>query len=68
VKKKPNKAERGLHGLDQVVGLLEDLFILQALRAGLSRDGIREVLGIRPARISAINKAFKRTRKKSEAE
>jgi hypothetical protein len=59
MKRKPTEVEQAVQKLDKVVALLEDLFILQALHAGVNRDGIRRALRIGPARVSAINKGFK---------
>lgn len=40
--------------LDGILHLLEDIFILQATNAGMGREDIREILGVRTARISQI--------------
>ena len=45
--------------LDTIIRLLEDLFILEATRAKIGRENIREVLGVRTTRISRIYKSLK---------
>jgi len=48
--------------LEAIVRLLEDLFVLEAARAGLTRDNIRAVLPVDNNRISAIMRGLKRKR------
>lgn len=50
--------------LDAVVGLLQDLFILQALSLGARRKNIRAMLGVHTTRISKINKGMKQALKR----
>ena len=49
--------------LDSLIGLLQDLFILQAMSLGASRDNIRAILGVHTRRISRISKGMKRALK-----
>lgn len=49
--------------MDEVVRLLEDTFILQALSLGVGREEIRKILRVSPARVSKINKGLAKTRK-----
>jgi len=42
--------------LDALLRLTQDLFIVQALKAGMSNTGIRKVLGIQNTRVSNIAK------------
>ena len=44
--------------LDQIQTLLQDLFILEGLKAGMKTDDIREVLKIRRERVIAISKSL----------
>jgi hypothetical protein len=48
--------------LDEVIRLLEDLFILQALNAKVKREDIRAVLGVHTTRISKIAGGLKRAK------
>ena len=52
--------------LDAVVGLLKDLFILQAMSLGVNRDNIRAILGVHPRRISRISRGVKRALKNAK--
>jgi len=58
MKKKPE--DDSLHHvseqLDEVVRLLQDLFILEAAKVKMNNDEIRELLGVRMARVSDIAK------------
>ncbi len=49
--------------LDALIDLLKDLFILQAMSLGASRDNIRAMLGVHPRRITKISKGMKRALK-----
>jgi hypothetical protein len=51
-----NKAEEVAAKLDTIIGLLQDLFILEASQTRMSRDQLREVLKVSPHRISRIMK------------
>jgi hypothetical protein len=42
--------------LDVVIRLIQDLFILEATRAGIQQEEIRKVLGVRKTRVSSISK------------
>lgn len=42
--------------LDEVVRLLQDLFILEASRARMNNNDIRKLLGVRMVRVSDIAK------------
>lgn len=42
--------------LDQIVRLLEDLFIVEAIRAGMNVGAVRQHLGVRKTRVSNIAK------------
>jgi hypothetical protein len=42
--------------LDAVIGLLQDLFILEAIRSGIGPGDIRKLLGIAMGRVTAISK------------
>jgi hypothetical protein len=57
-----------LERLDVAIRLLEDLYILQALSIGVSRDGICGVLGVHTSRVSTINKGVKRALKNEKHE
>ena len=55
--KKKADAETALpEKLNLISRLLQDLFILEAVKAGMGRDGIREILGVHTTRISKIRK------------
>lgn len=45
--------------LDAIIRLLENLYILDAARAGIGRDHIRAVLGVHTTRISSVMKGLK---------
>ena len=45
--------------LEEVVRLLEDLFILQGLQAGIRNDDLRAILAIDKRRINRISKLVK---------
>jgi hypothetical protein len=49
--------------IDEVIRLLEDTFILQALSLGVGREEIRKILRVAPNRISKINKGLTKKRK-----
>jgi hypothetical protein len=51
------------HKIDEVIRLLEDSFILQALSLGVGREEIRKILRVAPNRISKINKGLAKRRK-----
>lgn len=42
--------------LDALLRLTQDLFIVQALKAGMTNSGIRRVLGVQNTRVSNIAK------------
>jgi hypothetical protein len=42
--------------LEEVIKLLQDLFILEAAKFGMNNDAIRKQLGVRMARVSDIAK------------
>lgn len=48
-----------LERMDNLHTLLEDLFILQALKGGISADKVRDIMKINRDRISAISKHIK---------
>ena len=48
--------------LDAILALLQDLFILEATRAQVTRGGVRTILGVRNERISRVMKHVVRTR------
>ena len=48
--------------LDAIVALLQDLFIFEATRAGLSRGQVRSILGINNNRVSRVAKHLGRIR------
>ena len=48
--------ERMLDRLNCVAELLEDLFILQAVKAGMDSTNVSKLLGVRMTRISRISK------------
>jgi len=64
-RKTKKRRKRGNLGakLDNIVRLLEDLFILQAADSQLATGKIQAVLGIRKARVSKIVKGVKQARK-----
>ena len=55
--------EKILVALARVVTLLEDLFILEASRAGVKKEPLRQVLRIDKRRIGRIAKHVQRERK-----
>jgi len=42
--------------LDVVIGLLQDLFVLEAVRSGIGPGDIRKLLGVAMARVTDISK------------
>jgi predicted XRE-type DNA-binding protein len=42
--------------LDVVIRLIQDLFIVEATRAGMQQEEIRKVLGVRKTRVNSISK------------
>jgi len=52
--------------LDQIIRLLEDIFILQALKANLSRPGVRGFLGVDINRVTKLSKMVKAAKRQSE--
>lgn len=54
--------------LDRIATLLEDLFILESLKAGIKVDDIREILQIRKKRVSDISKHLKLQADRGNAE
>jgi predicted XRE-type DNA-binding protein len=42
--------------LDAIIRLIQDLFIVEATRAGMQQEEIRRVLGVRKTRVSSISK------------
>jgi hypothetical protein len=48
--------------LNKVIRLLEDLFILQAVTFGISRNHVRAILGVRTTRVSRIKKSLRQTK------
>lgn len=46
--------------LDAILNVLRDLVILESARGGLSRDQVRKMLGVSPARVSRIWKYLKK--------
>jgi len=50
-----SEQERVAKRLDTVIGLLEDTFILQALKAGMDSTSVRELTGLRRERVSRIS-------------
>jgi hypothetical protein len=42
--------------LDVVIGLLQDLFVLEATRSGIGPGEIRKLLGVAMARVTNISK------------
>ena len=49
--------------INEVIRLLEDSFILQALSLGVGREEIRKILRVAPNRVSKINKGLAKRRK-----
>ena len=52
--------------INDVIRLLEDSFILQALSLGVGREEIRKILRVAPNRVSKINKGLPKRRKSRE--
>jgi hypothetical protein len=52
-------SERILGALDDLLTLIENLFILEACRAGIKQQEIRAILGIDMARVTRIAKHAK---------
>lgn len=46
--------------LDSILNVLRDLVILESAKGGLSRDEVRNLLGVSPARVSRIWKHLKK--------
>lgn len=67
-KSAPSDADRVLERLDKVTVLLENLFILQALGLGVTRDSICDTLGVHTSRVSEINKGVKRAIKNGKSD
>lgn len=55
----PTHEEQVLAALNRVATLLEDLFILEASRIGMNKEGLREILRIDKRRIGRIAKHVK---------
>lgn len=56
MKSSPTTEERMLKQLENMTRLLEDMFILQAVKAGMDRTKVRKLLGVRMTRVSRISK------------
>lgn len=48
--------------INDVIRLLEDSFILEALSLGVGREEIRKILRVAPNRVSKINKGLAKKR------
>ena len=46
--------------LDAILNVLRDLVIVESAKGGLSRDQVRKLLGVSPARVSRIWKHLKK--------
>jgi hypothetical protein len=57
--KNATKESRIEEKLDTVIRLLQDLFILDAAKAKISRDNIHGILGVHTTRISNVMKGLK---------
>jgi hypothetical protein len=55
-KKRAKEGREVEEKLDAVIGLLQDLFILEAIRSGIGQGDIRKLLGVAMARVTAISK------------
>jgi hypothetical protein len=54
-----NKDSKVEEKLDTIIRILQDLYILEAAKAKIGRDSIRNVLGIHTTRISKIMKGLR---------
>ncbi|MCI0695185.1 hypothetical protein L0337_24645 [candidate division KSB1 bacterium] len=59
---KPSKATntQSAEKTDQLLDVLQDLFILESLKAGMNVDDIRKILKINKWRVSNISKYMKK--------
>jgi hypothetical protein len=55
-KKRAKEGREVEEKLDAVIGLLQDMFILEATRSGIGPGEIRKLLGVAMARVTAISK------------
>ena len=67
-KPKPAKDEQLGLKLDAVLNVMRDLVILESAKGGLSRDQVRKMLGVSPARVSRIWKHLKKIVPKAKSE
>jgi predicted transcriptional regulator len=56
----PEKEEQLGPKLDAILNVMRDLVILESAKGGLSRDQVRKLLGVSPARVSRIWKHLKK--------
>ena len=57
--------DRSTERLDQLLEVLQDLFVLQALQMGLRGEDIRKILRIDQWRVTNISKHIKRVKNRS---
>ncbi len=60
----PNNKSQSTDKNEQILDTLQDLFILQALQAGMSVDSVRKLLHVGKWRVTNISKALGRETKK----
>ena len=56
----PGKDDQLGAKLDAILNVMRDLVILESAKGGLSRDHVRKMLGVSPARVSRIWKHLKK--------
>jgi hypothetical protein len=58
-----DNVERILEKLDELKSLLQDMLILEGVKAGIPRQDLRKMVGVDMNRITHISKAFDRVKK-----
>ena len=59
IKTKKSAMKKSADKTDQILNVLQDLFILESLKAGMNVDDIRKILKIDKWRVSNISKYMK---------
>ncbi|GEM_PF-5877938 len=62
VKRKKANTDRSTDKMEQMITVLQDLFILEGLKAGMNVEDIRKTLKINKWRVSNISKCMKQER------
>jgi hypothetical protein len=51
--------------LEQLIGVVQDLLILQALEAGITAENVRALVGVDKVRVNRVSRVRRRIRKNS---